>query len=89
MVAPLSQCFNLESEINKKEYDNPFLTHEFGLNNISSSFLFYNYTSKPPAVCILKSAPSEGLSPIYKVILPQFRSAWFQNKVIFCTESMD
>ena len=54
MVAPLSRCFELESEITKKEYGNFYLPHEFGLNNISSSLLFYSYTSKPSAVCILK-----------------------------------
>ena len=47
MVVPLSQCFRLESEITKKEYGNFYLTHEFGLNDISSSFLFYNYCGRP------------------------------------------
>ena len=59
-----------------------FLPHEFGLNNNSSSILFYNYTSKPSTVCILKSALSEGLTPIHKVILLQFRLAWFQSNLL-------
>ena len=63
MVALLSQCFQLESEITKKENGNFYLPHKFGLNNISSSFSFYNYTSKGPAVCMLKSALSEDLTP--------------------------
>ena len=39
MVGPLSQSFQLESEITKKEYGNFYLPLEFDLNNISSIFL--------------------------------------------------
>ena len=82
-VVPSSQCLKLESEITKKEYGNFCLPHEFSLNNISSSFLFFSDTSSR---LYIKITSLRRFKPDLQGHLASIQACTVSKLVIFCTE---